>query len=226
MESGDTMSLFGNSDKDSFFGKKTEEEKHEFMLKGLASLVGAGAGAGAGALASIPLDARYRKDLATSAVKDSQDKQVAKQNWKILLRLTRGQMRLEDLPENQRAFFEKELQDNRKILQSMKNNPQIAKNSLDELDKGIVRPLFPGAESGTPHRNLEFLIQQSGDLPEGKGTVLPLFPGADNARPLGKPNYKVSHPASGKVKGLLGLAGSIAGDIAMKQYLSSKKEGE
>lgn len=120
----------------------TEKENRNITL---AELGGGGIGAGAGLLASFPMDAMYQKKLVERSKQLNMDKEIAKRNWETLLQLYKGTLSLKDLPESQRDFFARQLEENADDLKHLSRNPLEAKKSLQEITHGIVEP-FTGAD--------------------------------------------------------------------------------
>jgi hypothetical protein len=130
----------------SLFGAKTEEERKEQIQRGVVGLAGIGVGAGGAYAATFPLDAMYQKKLTRQAIQSSDKTKEALDHWKVLLQLEKGQLSLEDLPEEDREFYAQELADNSAELKVISRDPYKKKLSLDEMRHGSVSPLFEGVE--------------------------------------------------------------------------------
>ncbi|MGG4438247.1 hypothetical protein AAXE64_27230 [Priestia megaterium] len=126
----------------SLFGDKTEEEKQKELKLGLAALAGSGIGWQAGSLASLPLDARHQNKLTEEALQLTKDKEDALEHWRTLIKIERGQLSFDDLPEADRDFYRKEYAENIDDLKALARNPYELKRSMDDLKQGTVKPLF------------------------------------------------------------------------------------
>ena len=129
------------------------EEKNEALKESLKddvnrslSLLG---GFGAGVLAGVatnPLrDAKYQKGLVEKALKETEAKEESKKHWDTLLKLHKGQITIRDLPLHERTFYTNLLEENADDLKYFDRNPQMAKKNLEDMTRGSVKPLFPGA---------------------------------------------------------------------------------
>jgi hypothetical protein len=206
MKEGENVSLFGGDHPGYSKNQKT---------KITASELGGGAvGAGAGLLTRHALNVNYRNELLDKGNRISRDKELASQNWTVLLDLTRGKISLEDFPSEQRDFYAKKLVENADDLNYFKHNPSEAKKALSELEAGKVQPLFSNQQQ--PSKLKSFL-----DSFKRKQVVL-----GKNVEPLftGKQEYKmffpheIENPQFRAISPFLGMAGMVGTGMLMKRH--------
>lgn len=137
----------------------------EDIPMGLAQLAGMGAGLGTGYLASFPLDKRYQNQLVKKSLAETRKKDEALHHWKTMLDLYKGKITLEDLPLEDRAFYTEQLKVNAKELEQMARSPRIAKNSLEEMGRGRLVPLFPDGGKAKMTRDFQTKVHAPGRKP-------------------------------------------------------------
>lgn len=114
--------------------------------KGLAQLGAGGAALGAGQLLRYPIDARYQRKLVQKALELNAIKEQSHANWDTMLKLYRGKLSMEDIPEERREFFQKLLKENAADLKYLSQNPYEIKPTLEQFNRGKVIPLFGEAK--------------------------------------------------------------------------------
>lgn len=200
----------------SLFGGDSKLTPKEDITVGLAELGGGAVGLGVGALAGIPLDIRYQNKSVEQAQQLYNDRQASRKHWETLLDLTKGKLSLEDLPEEKRSFYEKQLKDLSDDLHFLKANPLEARKSLRSMtDTGEVVK-FPHNNKST----LKNIFPQLGDVTPEKLRLI--SPNANTKLRL----HKVRHPASRLLPGALGVVGFVSGGAALKNHYLKENENE
>ena len=110
--------------------------------KDLAQLGGMGAGILAGQLGALPFDAIYQKKLLQQGIANTENIRQSQTDWDILFRLYKGQMDIDDLPEEKRSYYTDLLKNKKDDLNYFSHRPDEARRAMDELDRGKVLPLF------------------------------------------------------------------------------------
>lgn len=101
-----------------FSEEKQQKWKNE-MNHGLAQLGGMGIGTGAGYLAQKSLDAKYQNK-----------KEESRKHWDIMLKLYNGTLTMNEIPIEDRIFYQKMLKENQDDLKYLSHNPLAAKASF------------------------------------------------------------------------------------------------
>jgi len=114
--------------------------------KGLVQVGVAGAAGGAGQLLRYPIDARYQRKLVQRALELNKAKEQAHANGETMIKLYRGKLSWEDIPEERRALLEREMKENAADLKYLSKNPYEIKPSLEHFNRGKVIPLFGEAK--------------------------------------------------------------------------------